>query len=195
MFHLSLISASFHRGFEKFSLFDGNSQLANHRAISFETRAVRNGPIVRAAASGNSARTGPSDRWTPSTIPRNLCAPPCNYPAGSALNDFAVRIKSRRERGRRGLSYRRGVPRYRCLYLSPRFRPRNARLLISRCATPSPLASPQSNTRDRPLSLDRSLITPNVLFLDPLGFITGDEISFPRLLPSHVLCIPTYTGI
>lgn len=51
---------------------------------------------------------------------RNLCAPPCNYPAGSALNDFAVRIKSRQQRARRvRVSYRRGVPRYRCLYLSP----------------------------------------------------------------------------
>lgn len=38
----------------------------------------------------------PGDHWTASTIPRNLCAPSCNYPAGSALNDFAVRINSRR---------------------------------------------------------------------------------------------------
>lgn len=118
---VSLVSASRIDGNSKFSTHAKSSTRRHIDIRQFETSKWADCP--RWWSRGALWKLGWTEwrRWRHRRLfQRNLCAPPCNYPAGSALNDFAVRIKSRRQRARRvRVSYRRGVPRYRCLYLSP----------------------------------------------------------------------------
>lgn len=109
-----LVSASFHRENRRNSRFEvslRNGRQRNHwhaavRCLDIPLVEMRR--LFEMVVPGSPLETR---RWTRQAewrrwrrrrlFQRNLCAPPCNYPAGSALNDFAVRIKSRRQRARR----------------------------------------------------------------------------------------------